>query len=223
MNSALQLPGQAPAFRPWAIVPAKALGRAKSRLDRAIGVAERQRLARELIARVLRACTRCDALAGILVATDGDDVARIALAAGARVVRDQGAEPTTLAAIVDHALLASTALGATHGLVLMADLPLLEARDVSELVWQLRQSPLLIAPDAQRRGTSALGVQLGLGIRSCFGYADSLQRHTRESLRVGARLLVSNNPRVSRDLDTIEDLVRLQLGRASTFTERSTP
>ena len=219
MNSALQLPGQAPAFHPWAVIPAKALVRAKSRLDGALEPHARRQLARSLLARVLHACAHCDGLAGILVATDGDDVARIALAAGARVVRDRPGENASLGAIVDRALAGSRELGATHALVVMADLPLLRAHDLAELLHALRASQFVLAPDAQRRGTNALGLALELDARTCFGHPDSLTRHVQEAARVGARLQLVANPRIALDLDTHGDLKR---HAPSLLTARST-
>jgi len=196
------------ACRPWAIVPAKAFARAKSRLDGVLAPAARRELARGLLDRVLQACRHSGAFEGILVATDGDDVARSAGRAGAQVIRDRSERATSLGAIVDAALASSEALGATHALVVMADLPLLEARDVRELVHALRSNSVVLAPDAQRRGTNALGLRLDLGARTCFGQPDSLNRHAREALRVGARLRVVVNPRVARDLDTHADWLR---------------
>jgi 2-phospho-L-lactate guanylyltransferase len=202
-------------------VPAKAFARAKSRLDGVLAPAARRELAGSLLDRVLQACRQSDAFAGILVATDGDDVARTAARAGAQVIRDRAEQVTPLGEIVDAALASCVALGATHALVVMADLPLLQARDVRELVHALLADCVVLAPDAQRRGTNALGLRLDLGVRTCFGHADSLQRHTREALRVGAILHVANNPRVSCDLDTAADLARLRgRGRAS-ITEYS--
>ncbi|HMI92753.1 MAG TPA: 2-phospho-L-lactate guanylyltransferase [Polyangiales bacterium] len=206
------------ACRPWAIVPAKAFARAKSRLDGVLAPVARRELARGLLDHVLQACRQSGAFEGILVATDGDDVARSAARAGAQVIRDSSSRDSSvhdssvraasLGAIVDAALESSVALGATHALVVMADLPLLEARDVRELVHALRSDCVVLAPDAQRRGTNALGLRLDLGARTCFGQPDSLSRHAREALRVGAALRVIANPRVARDLDTHADWLR---------------
>jgi 2-phospho-L-lactate guanylyltransferase len=194
--------------RPWAIVPAKAFARAKSRLDGVLPPAARRELARSLLDRVLQACRESRAFEGILVATNGDDVARSAARAGAQVIRDRAERAASLGEIVDAALASSVALGATHALVVMADLPLLEARDVRELAHALRSGSVVLAPDAQRRGTNALGIRLDLGMRSCFGQPDSLSRHAREARRVGARPRMVVNPRVGRDLDTHTDWLR---------------
>ena len=198
-----------PPWRPWAIVPAKAFARAKSRLDAVIAPAARRELARVMLDRVLAACRAADVFAGILVATDGDDVARSAARARAHVVRDRVQPAAPLAAVVDAALEASIALGASHAVVVMADLPRLQARDLRELTAALRATPYVLAPDHQRRGTNALAVQLDLGLRSCFGRPDSLTHHVRAGLRAGVRPQLLNNPRLAADLDTHADWLRL--------------
>lgn len=193
-------------FRPWAIIPAKRFARAKSRLGGVLSAEQRRGVACRMFEGVLRACVQCSELGGTLVATDGDDVAALAARAGASVLRD-GAGPRTLASVVDRALDVLCARGATHALVVMADLPLLRSRDVGELLAQLRHADVVVTPDLKRRGTSALGLRLDLGARSCFGHADSLQRHLRVATRLRANCSLVHNPRVAFDVDSAADLL----------------
>ncbi|HEY6464165.1 MAG TPA: NTP transferase domain-containing protein, partial [Polyangiaceae bacterium] len=115
----------------WAIVPAKSLARGKSRLSPVLDGDARARFARELLEHVLGVLAACD-LAGVLVATDGDDVAEIARAHGAAVLLDAGGG--TLAQVVDRALADVASRGAGAAVVLMADLPRLEPGDVALLL-----------------------------------------------------------------------------------------
>ena len=193
-------------FRPWAVIPANDFGRGKSRLSNVLDPTQRRELARAMFERVLDACTGCGELHGTLVATDGQDAALLAGRRGAAVLRDQGASSSSLSGIVDAALSWLDARGATHAVVVMADLPLLCARDLRELLAQLRTHDFTIAPDLQRRGTSALGLRLGLGARSCFGHGDSLQRHLNEAARIKASTRVLYNPRIAFDVDSPADL-----------------
>jgi 2-phospho-L-lactate guanylyltransferase len=197
------------AFAPWAVLPAKRFGRAKTRLDPALASHQRRALATGLLERVLDACRESRALRGVLVATDGDDVAALALGRGASVLRDAEAPPASLARVVDAALHSLRARGATHALVLMSDLPQVQARDVHELLAAMRQADVVLCPDAQRRGTSALGLRLTPDFRSAFGHPDSLVRHLREAARLGLRARVLCNPRVALDVDVPRDLARL--------------
>lgn len=196
------------AFRPWAVIPAKRFSRAKSRLSAALAADARQALARALFERVLDACARAPELQGTLVVTDGDDVAELAERRGAVVLRD--APGAALAAVIDAAIAALPERGATHALVLMADLPQVRACDVSELLASLRAHDYVITPDAQRRGTSALGVRLDRARTTCFGHDDSLMRHVQEALRTPVSSAVIYNPRVAIDIDTPGDLAAMR-------------
>jgi len=195
-------------FRPWAVIPAKRFGRAKTRLGATLLAGERRELAQTLFERVLAACRGCSELCATLVATDGDDVAALAARRGARVVRDREPAAASLAAVVDGALAVARSGGATHALVVMADLPRVEARDVRELLALMRDAGVVLAPDVQRRGTSALGVELALGLRTAFGSGESLQRHLRAAEQLGAHRRLLYNPRLALDLDVPEDLDR---------------
>ena len=194
----------------FALVPAKRFGRAKTRLADALPPAGRRELARALCRRALHACEASFALCGTLVATDGDDVTALARQQRALVLRDDRQRAPSLSRIVDAGLHELRQRGATHALVIMSDLPHIEPRDVRELLCALRDADVVIAPDAQRRGTSALGLRLDLPLRSAFGHPDSLQRHLREAARLGARARLLCNPRLALDLDTPEDLARVQ-------------
>jgi 2-phospho-L-lactate guanylyltransferase len=171
-----------------------------------LGVRERRELARSMFEHVLFACSACEELCGILVATDGEDAAQSATRRGAHVLRDRVAVATPLSTIVDAGVARLIAHEATHALVVMSDLPLLRARDLSELLAQLRDLDMVLAPDAQRRGTSALGLRVQPDLHTSFGHPDSMQRHLREAERLQARARVLHNPRIALDLDTPADL-----------------
>jgi 2-phospho-L-lactate/phosphoenolpyruvate guanylyltransferase len=196
-------------WRPWAVIPAKRFARAKTRLRAVLDGPRRSGLAREMFEDVMDACAECGDLMGTLVATDGDDVAALGAARGAEVLRDTGGSSRSLSSVIDHALAAVAARGATHALVIMADLPWLRGQDVRELLAQLRRADLVLAPDRSRRGTSALGVRLhllNLGVRTRFGHTDSLQRHVEEANRLRATRTLVHNPRVAFDIDAPDDL-----------------
>jgi len=207
-------------FRPWAVVPAKRFGRAKSRLGGALASDQRRELARALCDRVLCACTDSRALHGTLLATDGADVAALAVQRRAEVLRDRPGE-SSLARIVDAGLDELRSRGATHALVVMADLPQVVACDLRELLAVLRRTDVVLVPDAQRRGTNALGLRLGLPFRTAFGRADSMQGHVREAARCGARARVLHHPRLALDIDTPGDLWALRSERVDAWPQRA--
>jgi 2-phospho-L-lactate guanylyltransferase len=213
--------GAAEPFRPWALIAAKRFGRAKARLSAALPPHERRALASAMFERVLRASTHCAALCGTLVVTDGDDVAARARRRGASVLRDRA--DAALSEIVDAGFAELRARGATHALVLMADLPLMEAHDVTELLGRLRMHDIVLVPDATRRGTSALGVRLAAPFQSAFGHDDSFSRHLRRAAAATARRAVHYHPRVAFDVDTAEDLARWRQTPACDYGSTGSP
>jgi 2-phospho-L-lactate guanylyltransferase len=192
--------------RVWALVPAKSFARAKSRLSGSLGEAERAALARSMLDHVLAVLGACPEIAGVMVVTDGDDVAEAARARGAVVVRD--AERPPLGAIVDAALIELRARGAEAALVLMSDLPELAVADVRALVAPIRANDVVAAPDLREEGTNALGLRPPDRMRTSFGTRDSFARHLRAAEASGLRVGVHRSEGLGFDVDEPGDLAR---------------
>jgi 2-phospho-L-lactate guanylyltransferase len=190
----------------WAVVPAKSLVRGKSRLRGVLADDERARFARGLLVHVLDVLAQCE-LGGVLVATDGDDVADLAIARGARVRRDDGSWP--LATVVDAALADVAARGAQAAVVLMADLPRVEPRDVRALLAALAESDVALVRDHLGRHTNALALRPPAAIATCFGRADSFAAHEAAARAAGLRAAVVENERIAFDVDVPADHARL--------------
>lgn len=186
------------------VVPAKSFGRAKSRLEDALDAPARAALARSLLEHVLDAVAACDAVADVLVVTDGDDVALLAHERGLRCVRDPGEPPLRLA--VDLGLDAAFAGPAGPALVLMADLPWLSPSDVSGLLAALDRADVVLGPDAQHLGTNALALGPGVRMPTAFGRADSFAEHVARATALGLRVRLHESPGVAFDVDTPADL-----------------
>lgn len=192
------------AFRlTWAVIPMKSYGRAKSRLSAVLLPEQRAALARSMFLHVLGVVQPF--VDGILVATDGDDVASDAQALGARVLRD--AHPTGLAEVVDRALAILAADGAESALVLMGDLPGLGGADLESLLTRTNagisgepRPHRVAAPDLAGTGTNALWLPLNEPFLSAFGRSDSFAQHRR-----GAAIVSRSG--FAFDLDTPADWV----------------
>jgi 2-phospho-L-lactate guanylyltransferase len=101
-------------------------------------------------------------------------------------------------------------LGASSILVLPADLPLLEAPDVRALLEIAPESPsAVISPDGTGTGTNALLIQPPDAIRFAFG-PGSYEAHLRAARERGLEVRVCERPHLAFDLDTVEDLARLE-------------
>jgi 2-phospho-L-lactate guanylyltransferase len=190
----------------WAIVPAKSLTRGKSRLQGVLNEDARASFARGLLEHVLGVLGACD-LAGVLVATDGDDVAELARAHGAVVRRDRG--QGSLAAVVDGALVDVAARGARAAVVLMADLPRIESRDVKALVDALDACDVALVRDHLGHHTNALALSPPQAILTSFGHPRSFALHTEAARAAGLRVAVVDNDRIAFDVDGPADLARL--------------
>lgn len=197
----------------WAVIPVKAFGRAKSRLTH-FSPAQRADLARELFEHVLSCVQQVASIAGVLVLTNGDEVARRAGARGAEVVRDGGGRrPITgaesaghLGRVVDAGLAHLATRAVDSAVVLMADLPDLACADVSQLVDLARTYPMVVAPDSREQGTNALALSPVSRLTTCFGHADSLARHLALADRCRLEVRVYRSPTLARDIDLPTDL-----------------
>ncbi len=205
----------------WALIPAYSFARAKSRHAGSLDDAERADLARAMLEHVLGVLASCAEIAGVMVVTDGDDVADLARARGAVAVRDAAHPP--LGAIVDAALAELHARSAGAALVLMSDLPELALADVHLLVQRMRELDVVAAPDRHGEGTNALGLTPPDRLRTSFGTGDSFDRHLRAAREAGLRVGVERSEGLGFDVDEPADLERLSLRRAAAGVPRTAP
>jgi 2-phospho-L-lactate guanylyltransferase len=206
----------------WAVVPVKSFETAKSRLAGFLNAGDRAALAREMLAHVLSVLSATQALVGVVVVTDSPRVADAARAGGAVPVFDPRPGPngarssaTLLRDCVDFGLEEIRARGATAGLVLMSDLPLLTVGSVHALLRELERFDVVIARDASGQHTNALALRLGTPFPTSFGSPDSFERHAETASRANLSLSVLAVPTpehdaLAFDVDTPEDYEKLR-------------
>ena len=199
----------------WAIVPAKSLLQGKSRLRPVLDDEERAHFARRLLEHVLDVVGACG-LDGVLVATGGDDVAAIAGARGAQVLRDRG--EGSLADVVDRALAEVASRGAASAVVLMADLPRIEAADVESLLAAVDEHDVALVRDHLGHHTNALAIAPPTAMATCFGRPDSFVAHCAGARAAGLRAIVLDSERVAFDVDLPADHQRLTAPRPAAGT-----
>jgi 2-phospho-L-lactate/phosphoenolpyruvate guanylyltransferase len=94
-------------------------------------------------------------------------------------------------------------------LVLPADLPLLEAQDVRALLEKANaEDSLVISPDGAHAGTNALLLRPPDALPFAFG-PGSYEAHLRAARERGLEVRICERPHLAFDLDTVEDLTRL--------------
>lgn len=194
----------------WAVIPAKSFAEGKSRLTHLSALA-RVRLARELFAHVIACVHAARDVAGVLVLTNGDDVAERARARGANVLFDisrpaHAGQSGHLGRVVDAGLAHLGRLGVGTAIVLMADLPELSPADVDDLIASARQRAMVVVPDRRELGTNALALSPPDRLSTCFGHVDSFTRHLDRARRSDLAVHVHRSVGLARDIDVPTDL-----------------
>ena len=198
----------APPSRTVAVIPVGSLEGAKSRLGETLDAEERHDLALRMARRTIEAAAHTPDIDEILVVTPDAEVRELALAAGARPLRQRS---QGLNRGLGEAREEAVASGADALLVLPIDLPRVSAQAISDVLAPLRdpRRPLVvIVPDRHGRGTNALLVAPPDAIEFGFG-GDSRAAHAECAQEVGARLVELDGP-LTLDLDTPDDLLLVQ-------------
>jgi 2-phospho-L-lactate guanylyltransferase len=199
----------------WSLIPMKRFSDAKSRLRGVIADAARASLARDMFERVLSAAVSCSRTA---VVTNCASVADVSQRSGAHVLWDPPSA-AGLGALIDHALRELHALGAKRAVVLMGDLPRLEARDVTLLLAELAASDVVIARDQRGSCTNALAIELPCPFDTAFGNPSSFALHLQRARALGLSVSALENARIAHDVDIASDL-EADAGAALTATNQ---
>jgi 2-phospho-L-lactate guanylyltransferase len=119
------------------------------------------------------------------------------------VLRDQGAG--SLAEVIDRALAEVASRGAVTAVVLMADLPRIEAGDVRTLIAALDAHDVALVRDHLGHHTNALAVAPPMAMATCFGRDDSFAAHWAAARAAGLRAVVVESERIAFDVDLPAD------------------
>jgi 2-phospho-L-lactate guanylyltransferase len=186
-----------------ALLPAKPLSIAKTRLAAILDDADRMRVAEAMFADVLHAlCTTRD-LDRVIVVTADPLLAARATSSGALVI-DEGA-PRGLNGAVNLGTETAIRLGAAAVVVVLSDLPLIRSTDIEEIVARMPTRGALVVPCKEGTGTNAMLRRPPTVLGPCFG-GRSLERHAATAERAGVACEILRNARIEFDLDTPEDL-----------------
>jgi len=188
----------------WAIVPVKPLRRGKSRLSGVLSLEARTALNHYLLSNTLETLASVPEIEHSLVVSRDPEALTIAREYGARTVQEQGTPQLNIA------LTRATMVALSHfvqGVIIVpADLPLLTADDIREVVKRGIDPPVVvITPDRHRQGTNALLISPPGLIQYEYG-PGSFQKHCRQAEQAGARLEICERGAVALDIDYPEDL-----------------
>jgi 2-phospho-L-lactate/phosphoenolpyruvate guanylyltransferase len=181
------------------LIPVKRLGRSKGRLAPNLPDAARRRLGMAMLSDILRATQPWSER---YVVTADEEVGRIAATFGCRLVHDPGAG---LNAAVAAGTAAVVAAGGSTLMVLPADLPGVNARDVAALLESSEQVVIVPSPDG---GTNALVRRPPGVIESAFG-PQSAGAHLEKAQAAGLSVRTVELDSLRLDVDSYADLVQL--------------
>ncbi len=183
------------------VLPVKRLVDAKSRLSPYLDAARRTEVALALLDDALRMCEEVDFLQWWVV-TDDEQVQESSSARGLRVLADPG---RGLNAALSLALDDAAKGGAESATVVPADVPLAKPDDFEDVLDTGATSDVVVVPAARDGGTNALHLTPPNLIAPRFG-SQSMRAHLVEADRLAMRASILSLPRLSLDIDTIEDV-----------------
>lgn len=188
----------------WAIVPIKPLRRGKSRLSGVLSLEARTALNHYLLSNTLETLASVPEIEHSLVISRDPEALTIAREYGARTVQEHGSPNLNLA--LTRATMVALS-HSVHGVIIVpADLPLLTAEDIREVVKRGIDPPVVvITPDRHHQGTNALLTSPPGLIRYEYG-PGSFQKHCLQAEKAGARLEICERGAVALDIDFPEDL-----------------
>lgn len=175
------------------LVPIKAFGAAKQRLEPALSAREREELARWTAERVLGASGEHPTY----VVCDDAVVASWASAHGASVLWEIG---QGLNAAVDHAVQCLALDGHLHVVVVHGDLPRPSALGAFAMA-----GAITLVPDRHDDGTNVMSFPTGSPLDSSYG-PGSFRRHLDRAMTSGLGVHVIRDPLMALDLDHPRDL-----------------
>jgi 2-phospho-L-lactate guanylyltransferase len=184
-----------------ALIPVKMLSEAKSRLTPYLTAGQRATLVLHMLHHVIEMLRASDSLESVSVVSPDLHVLEQARRWGADVLieEEQGHNPALDAAAK------KLAKGATALLTISADLPLLQAHDIRNMIELSRHYNVVLASSGDGTGTNALLAQPPLAIPYAFG-PNSLQRYTAEAQQWDLTSTLYRSTSTALDIDTIEDL-----------------
>lgn len=188
-----------------ALVPAKNMASAKSRLASAVGSSARAKLSLDMLDTLLHQLRAVPGIAAAAVLSPDPRALDLARHLGATALEER--QGSLIRALY---LGRAWALGAEADalLVVLSDLPLARAEDLAELLREAQHAPVVIAP-SKDGGTNALLLRPPDAIPFRFGRA-SARRHQFEAQKLGLEVAFVRRDSLAFDVDTPEDLATLE-------------
>ncbi|MGO8983650.1 MAG: 2-phospho-L-lactate guanylyltransferase [Terriglobales bacterium] len=187
------------------LVPIKNLSDAKQRLSSLLSPERRVELAQAMCEDVLQTLARWQERPPVTVVTCDSFARDLAARFNFEVVADDNSGETSA---IEMATAACRARGAASTLVVPADIPLIDCRELQKIADHAPAGGAVLVPDAAGRGTNAAWRAPGDLFPLRFGN-DSFLPHLAAAKATGLPCIVLKLPGIARDVDRPEDLYEL--------------
>jgi 2-phospho-L-lactate guanylyltransferase len=195
-------------MRATAVVPVKRFAVAKSRLATGVEETRKPELVAAMVADVLEAISEARLIERTIVVSQEPRAAEFAAAAGADLLSDFEDSSHSAAALAGIA--AAEVAGAGCVALLPGDCPLLDPRELDQMLTGVPDRYVAVIPDRHGTGTNALVLAPPDAIEPSFGEG-SRERHVAAARAAGVPYGVEELPSLGLDLDTPADIVALTM------------
>lgn len=198
------------------LIPVKILADAKQRLSPVLSPEERLALAQAMCEDVLQTLADWQSRPAVAVVTRDSFARYLAARFNFEVIADDNSGETNA---IEMATAACRERGATSTLVVPADIPLIEASELQEIVDSAPAAGAVLVPDAAGRGTNAAWRSPSDLFPLRFGN-DSFLPHKAAAKATGLLCVVLELPSIARDVDRPEDLYELAAASGERRSQR---
>ncbi|MBO0889114.1 2-phospho-L-lactate guanylyltransferase [Candidatus Bathyarchaeota archaeon] len=189
----------------WAVIPVKGLTESKTRLSNYLGE-KKKHFVQALLQDVLTSATRSGVYDRIMVVSPDEKVATFARDCEADFVNQSG---VGLNRAVDQANRIALKENVHSLTTILADIPLSDPQDFREIFEMRRESRSVVLVPSLKGGTNVLLASPPRSIRPRYGRW-SYSKHLRQAQVAGLDVYSISNPRISFDIDTVNDVVELR-------------
>jgi len=187
------------------LLPLKDPAQAKQRLAGRLSTKERQQLAWAMLEDVAQALRQAREPDQVVVVSSCPPILSYAERNHWRVIPES--HQISESHSVDHSCQLLLESGVKTVLRIPGDIPLLQGQDLDQLLSHEMQPPsAILVPSRDGTGTNALLRNPPDAFPSHFGH-NSLILHQREARQQGVELKIIHNPRISFDLDELDDIL----------------
>jgi 2-phospho-L-lactate/phosphoenolpyruvate guanylyltransferase len=187
----------------FAIIPVKGVVESKSRLSRSLSPQDKKKLIIALLEDVLIAVEESQIFSRVLVVSPDPNVEKEANLPNGTFLHQEG---QGLNAGVRQSTLFAIREKASSVAVVLADIPLLEPRDLRELYSLGGVAQRVVLAPSLKGGTNVMVQEPPNIISPAYGRW-SFSTHLRAAQKRGFAVYSVSNPRLSFDVDTLEDLI----------------